>query len=92
MQHGGDQNRQLIPLRLALSRQPLCQLRPDPLRPNGDPVPLCHSAIPRQSERGIVITPGLNLSTHHDRKLMDGEDGTEFGLCRHRIRRCAAGI
>jgi hypothetical protein len=53
MQHGGDHNRQLGALRLALPRQPLGQLRLDPFRPNRDPVDLCHSAIPRQNERGI---------------------------------------
>jgi hypothetical protein len=30
MQHGRDQHRQLVPLRLALPRQPLGQLLPDP--------------------------------------------------------------
>ena len=53
MQHGRDQNRQLVPLRLALPGQPLGQLRFDPFRPNRDPVPLRHGTIPRQSHHGI---------------------------------------
>ena len=71
MQHGRHQNRQLIPLRLALLWQPLRQLRFDAFRPNHDPVHLCHGTIPRQSELGIVASHPA--STRHNKKLMDGE-------------------
>jgi hypothetical protein len=56
MQHGRHQNRQLIPLRLALLWQPLRQFRFDAFRPNHDAVHLGHGAIPRQSELGIVAS------------------------------------
>jgi hypothetical protein len=54
MQHGRHENRQLVPLRLALPRQPLSQLRLDPFRPNRDPVPLCHDMIPSWNEREVA--------------------------------------
>jgi hypothetical protein len=56
MQHGRDQHRQLVPLRLALPRQPLPQFRLDPFRPNDDPVPLCHRSIPRRKPHGLVAS------------------------------------
>jgi hypothetical protein len=57
MQHGRHQNGQFIPLCLALPRQPLGQLRLDPFHPTRNPVYyLCHGAIPRQNERGIVAS------------------------------------
>jgi hypothetical protein len=67
------QNRQLIPLRLALLWQPLRQLRFDAFRPNHDAVHLGHGAIPHQSELGIVASHPA--STGHNKKLMDGEGG-----------------
>jgi len=36
--------------------QTLGRLRLDPCRPNRDSGPLCHGAIPRQNERGIVTS------------------------------------
>src|SRR6476659_7823177 len=75
MQHGRHQNRQLVPLRLALPRQPLGQLRLNPFRPNRDPVDLSHRSIPCRKLHGIVcITPSFSPSTYHRGKLMDGEE------------------
>ena len=54
MQHGGDQKRQLVTLRLALPRQPLLQFGVDPLRPNGDPACPHHLPIPLQKRGGIL--------------------------------------
>ena len=74
VQHGSDQNRQLVALRLALPRQPLGQLCLDSFRPNRDPVRLCHDAIPRQNEGGIVASHLVaTRQSHHREKLIDGE-------------------
>src|SRR4051794_17413340 len=79
MQHGRYQNRQLVPLRLTLPRQPLGQLRLNPFRPNRDPVDLCHRSIPCRKPHGIVcITPSFSPSTYHRGKLMDGKVLEDF--------------
>src|SRR4051794_26763222 len=74
MQHGRDQNRQLVPLRLTLPRQPLGQLRLNPFRPNRDPIDLCHRSIPCRKPHGIVcITTSFSPSTYPRRKLIEGK-------------------
>src|SRR4051794_4199255 len=75
MPHGRYQNRQLVPLRLALPRQPLGQLRLNPFRPNRDPVDLCHRSIPCRKPHGIGASHSFSPSTYHHGKLMDGEVG-----------------
>jgi len=58
MQHGCDQQRQLVPLRFALPRQALVQVSLDPFRSNGDPARSNHLSIPLQKRSGNLASYG----------------------------------
>src|SRR3954465_7924684 len=84
MQHGRYQNRQLVPRRLTLPRQPLGQLRLNPFRPTRDHVDLCHRSIPCRKPHGSGASHQLQPVNLSSRKT-DGWGGYGDGYRARRV-------